>query len=101
MSFTSILLAPTKLKEILDRIELQPFDQIPDAEDGDSKEGRSLEFKEETLSLQAFTFSVEECKRQNGAGPVSSEAALVTSGYFLGAKQRFVLKGDKRALRDR
>ena len=63
-------------------------------EDGDSKEGRSLECKEETLSLQAFTFSMEECKRQNGAGPVSSEAALVTSGYFLGAKQRFVLKGD-------
>jgi hypothetical protein len=70
-------------------------------EDGDSKEGRSLECKEETLSLQAFTFSMEECKRQNGAGPGSIEAALVTSGYLLGAKQRFVLKGDKRALRDR
>jgi hypothetical protein len=70
-------------------------------EDGESKEGRSLECKGETLSLQACSFSMEECKRQNGAGPVSSEAALVTSGYFLGAKQRFVLKWDKRALRDR
>jgi hypothetical protein len=69
-------------------------------EDGDSKEGRSLECKEETLSLQAFTVIMEECKRQNNAGPVSSEAALVTSGYFLEAKRRFVLRGDKRALRD-
>ena len=69
-------------------------------EDGDSKEGRSLECKGENLSHQAYTFSMEEYKRQNGAGPVSSEAALVTSGYLLGAKQRFVLKGDKRALRD-
>ena len=66
----------------------------------DSKEGRSLECKGETLSLQACTISTEECKRQNGVGQMSSEAALVTSGYLLGAKQRFVLKGDKRALRD-
>ena len=72
-----------------------------EVEDGDSKEGRSLECKGETLSLQACTFSMERWERQNGAGPVSRGAALVRSGYFLGAKQRFVLKGDKRALRDR
>ena len=32
-SFTSNLFASTKPKEILDRIELPTFDQIPDAED--------------------------------------------------------------------
>jgi hypothetical protein len=44
-------------------------------EDGESKEGRSLECKGETLSLQACTFSMEECKRQNA--PVQCLAKLL------------------------
>jgi hypothetical protein len=68
---------------------------------GDSKEGRSLEGKKETLNLKPCNFTMKGRERQNGAGPVSIEAALVTSRYLLRAKQRFVLKADKRALQDR